>query len=71
MLPTTVKAMIAARLDALPTEERSVLNDAAVIGKVFWGGVLAAWARAARNSTRALESLESRGADPGAEAIAG
>jgi len=39
-LPTTVKGLIAARLDALPAEARSVLLDAAVVGNVFWRGAL-------------------------------
>jgi class 3 adenylate cyclase len=61
VLPTTVKAMIAARLDALPKEERSVLNDAAVIGKVFWAGVLGGLGTGGDQLDLALESLESRG----------
>ena len=40
-LPTSVRAIVAARLDALPAEERSVLVDAAVVGRVFWRGVVA------------------------------
>jgi len=39
-LPTTVKGLIAARLDALPAPERAILLDAAVVGNVFWRGVL-------------------------------
>ena len=39
-LPTTVKGLIAARLDALPAPERTILLDAAVVGNVFWRGVL-------------------------------
>jgi predicted ATPase len=39
-LPTTVRGLIAARLDALPPAERSVVVDAAVGGKVFWRGAL-------------------------------
>jgi class 3 adenylate cyclase/tetratricopeptide (TPR) repeat protein len=38
-LPTNVRGIIAARLDMLPTEERSLLLHAAVVGKVFWRGV--------------------------------
>jgi class 3 adenylate cyclase/tetratricopeptide (TPR) repeat protein len=41
-LPTTVQAIIAARLDALPRQHRQVLQDAAVIGRIFWRGPLAA-----------------------------
>jgi class 3 adenylate cyclase/tetratricopeptide (TPR) repeat protein len=39
-LPTTIRGIVAARLDALPPEERSVLLDAAVVGKTFWRGAL-------------------------------
>ncbi|HEU4448462.1 MAG TPA: AAA family ATPase [Gaiellaceae bacterium] len=41
-LPDTVQGIIAARLDTLPAEEKALLQDAAVIGKVFWAGALAA-----------------------------
>jgi class 3 adenylate cyclase len=39
-LPTTIRGILAARLDALPAEERSLLLDAAVVGKTFWRGAL-------------------------------
>ena len=39
-LPETVQGIIAARLDALAPEEKRLLQDAAVVGKVFWFGVL-------------------------------
>jgi predicted ATPase len=39
-LPTTVRGLVAARLDALPAAERAVILDAAVGGKVFWRGAL-------------------------------
>ena len=41
-LPTTVREIVAARLDALPRPERTLLLDAAVVGKVFWLGALRA-----------------------------
>ncbi len=34
--------MIAARLDTLPAERKSLLQDASVLGKVFWAGAVAA-----------------------------
>jgi tetratricopeptide (TPR) repeat protein len=37
-----VQGIIAARLDALAPEEKALLQDAAVIGKVFWLGALGA-----------------------------
>ncbi len=39
-LPTSIRAIIAARLDALPAAERAVLVDGAVVGRVFWRGAL-------------------------------
>jgi class 3 adenylate cyclase len=38
--PTGVHAIVAARLDALPADERAVLDDAAVLGQVGWVGAL-------------------------------
>jgi DNA-binding SARP family transcriptional activator len=35
-LPNTVRALLAARVDALPNREKQVLQDAAVVGRVFW-----------------------------------
>jgi tetratricopeptide (TPR) repeat protein len=40
VLPETVQGIISARLDTLPTEEKELLQDAAVIGRVFWLGAL-------------------------------
>jgi class 3 adenylate cyclase/tetratricopeptide (TPR) repeat protein len=39
-LPETVQGLIAARIDGLAPAEKSLLQDAAVIGKVFWPGAL-------------------------------
>ena len=39
-LPDTVQGLIAARLDTLPPHRKALLQDAAVIGKVFWAGAL-------------------------------
>jgi DNA-binding SARP family transcriptional activator len=41
-LPESVHAIIAARLDALPAEEKAALQDLAVLGRVGWVGALAA-----------------------------
>jgi class 3 adenylate cyclase/tetratricopeptide (TPR) repeat protein len=41
-LPETVQGIIAARLDALPLDEKALLQSAAVVGKIFWIGALAA-----------------------------
>ena len=45
-LPTSVRGIIAARLDSLPPDERSILVDASVAGRVFWRGALAEMAHA-------------------------
>ena len=39
-LPESLQALIAARLDTLSPERKSLLQDAAVLGKVFWVGAL-------------------------------
>jgi predicted ATPase len=39
-LPGSIRGIVAARLDALPSAERDVVLDASVVGKVFWRGVL-------------------------------
>ncbi len=39
--PDSVQALIAARLDTLEPDAKSLLADAAVIGKVFWAGAVA------------------------------
>jgi class 3 adenylate cyclase len=39
-LPETVQGLIAARIDGLAPEEKSLLQDASVIGKVFWPGAV-------------------------------
>ena len=40
-LPETIQGIIAARLDGLSADEKLLIQDAAVIGKVFWAGPLA------------------------------
>src|SRR5207247_4910119 len=40
-LPETVQGIVAARLDLLPIDEKRLLHDASVVGKVFWLGTLA------------------------------
>jgi class 3 adenylate cyclase/tetratricopeptide (TPR) repeat protein len=41
-MPETVQGIIAARLDSLPEDQKRLLQDAAVFGKVFWTGALTA-----------------------------
>ena len=40
-VPETIQAIIAARLDTLPHETKALLQDASLIGKVFWTGAVA------------------------------
>jgi class 3 adenylate cyclase/tetratricopeptide (TPR) repeat protein len=40
-LPESVQGIVAARLDALPDDEKTLLQDASVFGKVFWLGAAA------------------------------
>src|SRR5436190_166019 len=39
-LPETVQGIVAARLDLLSRDEKSLLQDAAVVGRTFWPGAL-------------------------------
>ncbi len=59
-LPESVHGVIAARLDALPREEKELLQDAAVVGKVFWLGAIEGGREASRLQPliRALERKE-------------
>jgi predicted ATPase len=41
-LPRSIQGLIAARLDGLPDEEKALLQDAAVVGRVFWSGAVVA-----------------------------
>jgi len=41
-LPESVQGIISARLDALEPADKELLQDAAVVGKVFWSGALSA-----------------------------
>jgi class 3 adenylate cyclase len=59
-LPTTIRELIAARLDALPAAERTVLLDAAVSGKVFWLGALERMTSNTSALSAALAELERR-----------
>jgi class 3 adenylate cyclase/tetratricopeptide (TPR) repeat protein len=41
-VPDSVQAIIAARLDTLPTDEKAVVRDASVVGRGFWPNAVAA-----------------------------
>ena len=49
-LPEGVQGLIAARLDALAADDKELLQDAAVLGKVFWAGGVAHLAGAERHA---------------------
>ena len=53
-LPETVQGLIAARLDGLSPEEKRIVQDASVYGKVFWAGAIDA-------HDEALHSLDRKG----------
>jgi class 3 adenylate cyclase len=59
-LPTTIRGIVSARLDALPPGERAVLLDAAVVGKVFWTGALERMSSGELELVELLDSLEGR-----------
>jgi class 3 adenylate cyclase len=60
VLPTSVRALLAARLDALPRAERALVIDASVVGKVFWEGALRAMDSGNGNLGNLLQELERR-----------
>ncbi len=53
-IPPSVQAVLAARLDALPADEKRVAQDAAVVGRIFWDVVVAHLVRAGREPTHEL-----------------
>jgi class 3 adenylate cyclase len=59
-LPSTIRGLLAARLDALPPAERAVLLDAAVGGKTFWRGALDCMGSGGAELGELLWSLERR-----------
>ena len=59
-LPTTIRGLVAARLDALPAEEREVILDASIVGRLFWRGAIERIARDPDCLGAALAALERR-----------
>lgn len=59
-VPETVQALIGSRLDLLSKEESRAIEDASVVGKVFWEGALTAMSGGAdvRGAMRQLVSRE-------------
>ncbi len=58
-VPETVQALISSRLDLLSEEESRVIEDASVVGKVFWEGALTATS-GSREVRAALRRLVTR-----------
>src|SRR5205085_11225194 len=59
-VPESVQGIIAARLDRLPPEEKALIQDASVLGKVFWlGGVIDG--RERRAAEAGLHALDRKG----------
>lgn len=60
-LPSSVHAVIEARIDALDPDRKAVVTDASVFGGTFWSGAVAALSRRPRDDDVAsLRALASR-----------
>jgi class 3 adenylate cyclase len=59
-IPSTVRALLAARIDSLPEAEKAVLQDAAVVGRAFWATTLERM-RPGKQVHDSLASLEEKG----------
>ena len=59
-LPTSIRGIVSARMDALPLDERAVLLDAAVVGITFWSGALTRLQPDREDLPGLLGSLEKR-----------
>jgi class 3 adenylate cyclase/tetratricopeptide (TPR) repeat protein len=60
-LPDSIQALIAARLDALSPTQRSLLQDAAVVGDHFWSGAVASMNAGDVDVAERLRELQRRG----------
>ena len=59
-IPDTVQALIAARIDRLPSEAKEVLQRGSVIGRVFWAGAVEALSPEIEDVARTIEQLADR-----------
>ena len=59
-VPPTLTAVLQARLDSLPSAEKSILQQAAVVGRIFWDAVLPVLQSALQPPTPTLASLSQR-----------
>ena len=58
-VPATLTGVLQARLDRLPVEERSILQQASVVGQVFWDrAVEALWQKSAGEEHKDTEDLD-------------
>jgi tetratricopeptide (TPR) repeat protein len=56
-IPDTLQALIAARIDRLPLEHKTVLRRAAVVGRIFWEGAIVDLAEELGGVPELLEEL--------------
>jgi class 3 adenylate cyclase/tetratricopeptide (TPR) repeat protein len=59
-IPDTVQALIAARIDRLPSVEKALLQRAAVIGRIFWSSALARLSPDLESIEEPLDDLQLR-----------
>jgi len=59
-LPDTVQAVLAARIDLLESRDKRALQQASVVGRVFWSGAVAALVGDLEGLDPALRRLEER-----------
>jgi len=59
-LPDSIHALLAARIDGLPAEEKRLLQEASVVGRAFWEAALGS-GRGSGNAADLLRNLERRG----------
>lgn len=61
-VPRSIQALLAARLDSLPSPEKAALQGAAVIGRTFWDGALEQLSGVAQDRlTDVLDRLQAKG----------
>jgi class 3 adenylate cyclase len=56
-IPDTLQALIAARIDRLPPDEKTVLQRASVIGRIFWRGAIQDLTPEVEDVEAAIETL--------------
>ncbi len=59
-LPTSIKGIVAARIDALPADERVVVHNASVVGRTFWRGLLQSLGSNGAKLDAAIDELQRR-----------